>query len=1104
MSSKSNKSKETSGKTAFQFMDDLPNSNSSGPTFGQVPKKNPCFDFVNGKCTRNPCPYSHDKDIVPSKKPCFDFANGKCTRNPCIYFHDESMKSAGSGSGKNNSWRDKSRDFSNQRTNRNSANNSNSNSNSYYKSHLSFAEVEAGVSTGKYLVGSLYVNPRKCTEGYVRSIQTQWKWNANANVADDSDSDADTNANAASEKTTNTNTNTTGNISIDIRVDDDKLRNRSLHLDLVAIEILPEDDWVPWSAMMGEKLGLNDINSGSMDDSGIGSGIRTRSIREADVIKSLWAPQQEMINAFTVAKAAKAQSEIDNSSNKTHPIELRSKLLGLQPRARVVSIIESKHQKQHVGSLALMNAPEQGKRLSDDVKGCYFTPSDNRFNKIYVPRLALPESFQENPYDSIKEIFIVDIQSSWSANSRLPQGENVRSIGEFGNINTETKALLIENSCDHEPYTEDAIEPLKAILSEYGVNTTDGANPSTSTSTSTGGNGSVEGWVIPEYEILKRKDLRNSRIFTIDPPNAKDLDDALHITPLNDGTDRYELGVHIADVAHFLQPGTSLDEEAQKRSTSVYLVQKVIPMLPSILCEQLCSLNPNVDRLAFSCIWIMNSDGTIDENTKPWFGKTVINSCAKLDYGTAQRILDREIAIPSSGSDSGSGSGSDSNLDNIDDKLLNLTENLWEKVRRPNRPDIKSINCANVINDIMLMGKLAKQRRLQRLNNGALVLTTSKLTFKLDSLGNPEILGTYPMRDSNHLVEEYMLLANYLVAQELLLKYGKNGFIRNHGNPDQTGLDELQNTFQILGYQLDITSSTTIQTCLNNITRNVNNKTTLAIISNLLQKPIPRAMYMRAGDDPLHWKHYALSIPYYTHFTSPIRRYADVMVHRLLLGSIDAMNTTSTSNSDNNNIDSNNSSNDGNSHSDIEQILLLQTVKKMENQCKNSFDDIATQCNEMKDKSKMAQQRSDRVFFSIYLKNKPIDNILGYVVGIGEKSFTVFIPEYGIEDRLFVDNMPGVTSQWQSENKTLILYRQNTTNQFINNETETEKEKEEVVEAVAIVKSNIPNKLQFIGAFPLKILTPIKVYLSAKMSPPIDVCISLIGPDTNTDNHLVV
>ena len=147
-------------------------------------------------------------------------------------------------------------------------------------------------------------------------------------------------------------------------------------------------------------------------------------------------------------------------------------------------------------------------------------------------------------------------------------------------------------------------------------------------------------WTIPEEEIAKRRDLRKKRIFTIDPTGARDLDDALSVTALSDGT--IEMGVHIADVTYFVRPNSDLDREARRRATTVYLVQQAVPMLPPLLCEELCSLNPLVDRLTYSCIWKMHPDGTLVDEPA-WFGRTVIRSCCKLDYQTAQHMIEGSI-----------------------------------------------------------------------------------------------------------------------------------------------------------------------------------------------------------------------------------------------------------------------------------------------------------------------------------------------------------------------------------------------------------------------------------------------------------------------------
>jgi DIS3-like exonuclease 2 len=412
----------------------------------------------------------------------------------------------------------------------------------------------------------------------------------------------------------------------------------------------------------------------------------------------------------------------------------------------------------------------------------------------------------------------------------------------------------------------------------------------------------IVSYVFLSPNLFCSRDLRTYRIFTIDPPTAKDLDDALHVTDLGDGT--FEIGVHIADVSFFLEEKTALDVEARHRATSVYLVQKVIPMLPSILCEQLCSLNPNVDRLAFSCIWKMHSDGSICEEP-PWFGRTVICSCAKLDYPTAQRMIDG--VIPSSSSQDEASF------------LRAIPEDVWEKARLP-----VGHRAHEVVRDVCSMHHIASARRQKRLANGALVLNNPKLTFRLDGDGNPSTCSTYVIRESNQLVEEYMLLANYFVAEELIKKTGAAAFLRNHQPPDMRKLNDLKEVMDKLGVSLDASTAQTLQSSLNEITKS-SNPFLIKIVSALLMHPMKPAMYCVADSlDSSQWRHYALAIPYYTHFTSPIRRYADVSVHRLLALGLSG-----------------------------EPVNASDMTKELVG--------IADNCNEMKMASKKAQERSDRV-----------------------------------------------------------------------------------------------------------------------------------------------
>ena len=307
-------------------------------------------------------------------------------------------------------------------------------------------------------------------------------------------------------------------------------------------------------------------------------------------------------------------------------------------------------------------------------------------------------------------------------------------------------------------------------------------------------------------------------------------------------------------MSYFVKEGSLLDIEAKKRATSIYLVQKVIPMLPRILCEQLCSLNPNVDRLAYSCIWRMNADGS-RVNEIPYFGRTVIRSCAKLDYATAQRMIDRIIpSIPSPGADP-------------DAFLSTLSEEIWESVRRP--MGHSAWECAN---DVTMMNNIAMKRRVVRQSNGALVINQAKLTFAFDSHGNPSSVSTYTIRDSNKLVEEYMLLANFLVAEETIRKCGVAAVLRNHIAPDHVDLKEVQDLAQGLGVDVDVSSSKAMHESIIQLRRTAP-PAICAALSSLLLTTLNTANYIVAGEDSPDWVHYALNIPYYTHFTSPIRRY---------------------------------------------------------------------------------------------------------------------------------------------------------------------------------------------------------------------------------------
>ena len=358
-------------------------------------------------------------------------------------------------------------------------------------------------------------------------------------------------------------------------------------------------------------------------------------------------------------------------------------------------------------------------------------------------------------------------------------------------------------------------------------------------------------FVIPSDEIVKRRDFRKECVFTIDPLTARDLDDALSIEDLDDGT--FRVGVHIADVTYFVKPDTTLDNEAERRATSVYLVQKVVPMLPRTLCEHLCSLNPGEDRLTFSVEWIMNSNGEI---LKSWFGRSVIRSAVKLAYEHAQDMIDNPDR--------------DWSVDEL--------------------PAIESPWNAKVISDkVNMLQKLAIKLRTRREENGALRLDQPKVCFSLDQeSGLPQGYKLYEQRSSNKLIEEYMLLANISVATKIQETFPNIALLRCHPEPKMDLLDKFVDQLQKYGIDLDSSSSYSLQrTLLNYKPMAENEHQTKGIwqaVISILSKSMCNAEYFCTGilNDVEKFRHYALSVPLYTHFTSPIRRYPDVIVHRLL------------------------------------------------------------------------------------------------------------------------------------------------------------------------------------------------------------------------------
>ena len=397
----------------------------------------------------------------------------------------------------------------------------------------------------------------------------------------------------------------------------------------------------------------------------------------------------------------------------------------------------------------------------------------------------------------------------WPKRASSPFGKIIKSLGKPGELNTEMHAIMFEYGFP-DAFPADVEDFAQQLNLE----------------------------IDPE-EISRRKDFRKKTTFTIDPITAKDFDDALSFTPLNDG--KTEIGIHIADVSHYVKPESILDLEAYNRATSVYLVDRVVPMLPEILSNGACSLRPQEEKYTFSAVFTVNEKMEIE---KEWFGKTVILSDHRFSYEEVQCILD-------------SGNKTVTADVSLSQKEYSVSEEIFAALQK--------------------LDHFAKILRKKRMSNGALSFDRVEVKFNLDHENNPESIFFKSSRDAHKLVEEFMLLANKRVAEFIGKQKPKKPFVyRVHDLPDEDKLSNLKIIANKLGYQLNLETKQ-INNSLNNLLKDTHGKKEQELIDTLTIRCMSKAVYTIDNIG-----HYGLAFDYYTHFTSPIRRYPDVLVHRLL------------------------------------------------------------------------------------------------------------------------------------------------------------------------------------------------------------------------------
>lgn len=397
----------------------------------------------------------------------------------------------------------------------------------------------------------------------------------------------------------------------------------------------------------------------------------------------------------------------------------------------------------------------------------------------------------------------------WPKRASSPFGKIIKSLGKPGELNTEMHAIMFEYGFP------DAFPP---EVEQYAQNLDLRIDPK---------------------EISKRRDFRKNITFTIDPITAKDFDDALSFTPLPNG--KTEIGIHIADVSHYVQPNSIIDEEAYDRATSVYLVDRVVPMLPEILSNGACSLRPQEEKYTFSAVFTVNEKMEIE---KEWFGKSVILSDHRFSYEEVQYILD---------------SG---------DKTVSEEVSLKEK---------EYMVSDDIFTALCQLDHFAKMLRKKRMSNGALSFDRVEVKFNLDQENNPESIFFKSSKDAHKLVEEFMLLANRRVAEFIGKQKPKKPFVyRVHDLPDEDKLGNLKTIANNLGYQLNLETKQ-VNASLNKLLKETHGQKEQELIDTLTIRCMSKAVYTIDNIG-----HYGLAFEHYTHFTSPIRRYPDVLVHRLL------------------------------------------------------------------------------------------------------------------------------------------------------------------------------------------------------------------------------
>ncbi|XP_064191621.1 DIS3-like exonuclease 1 [Anguilla rostrata] len=698
-----------------------------------------------------------------------------------------------------------------------------------YTEHLPPEVLEAGIKSGRYIQGTLNVNKHRAQlEAFVRVEGS---------------------------------TNKCSELNSDVLVCGSKLRNRAVHGDVVAVELLPKGDWRGRNTALAE---------GEAED------------RAGEEPQSLPMPTGRVVGVLQR--------------------NWRDYVVTFPPREEVQS-------QSHASQRILV------------------TPWDYR-----LPRIRISTQ-QAETLQGLRAIVRLD---SWESTSLYPNGHFVRVLGKAGELETEIQTILTENNIHVAPFSE-------AQLREMPVNSEESP------------------WQVEAEQVEARRDLRETHlVFSIDPKGCEDVDDTLSVRALPGG-EELELGVHIADVTHFVREGSLTDLEARSRATTYYLADRRYDMLPPVLSADLCSLLGGVDRYAMSVLWRLDARSLAVQ--KVWFGRTLIRSSYQLHYELAQSLLNGDQGAEPS-------------------ELAAL--GAAEKGRR-----LDELREA-----LQLLTHVARLLRARRDEGGALELEGVEVRAQLDADGNISALVPRQPLEVHETVAECMIYANHWVARKIQESFPHQALLRHHPAPRQEFFCQLIDSAKALGFSIDTRSNKVLADSLDRAV-DLEDPLVNRLLRMMATQAMSNALYFSTGALPVdQYEHYGLALDRYTHFTSPIRRYADVIVHRLLTAAIEKE----------------------------------KGVEPKEPPANNKeLEALAHHINDKNRAAQQAQKQSTELFQCLYFKDKDPDKdercvANAVVYAVRANGLLVFIPQYGVKGPVYLKNREGQvvsvqqdgSCEWQS------------------------------------------------------------------------------------------